>query len=83
MTGRRDAPASLDSLYTDIQWIKESLSEIKESIKAMNDMNTSIQQRLAAVEAKTRMHDKIIYAFIGATASGFVSLIIWIMSVIA
>ena len=76
---RRKNP-SIEALYTDIQWIKSSIAEIKESIRGINESYVSIQQRLSSIETRMRMHDRVIYAIVGGTITGFISLVVWILS---
>lgn len=72
----------MNAIYTDIQWIKTSLSEIKDNIKSLNEMHREYQERLTVVETKVAFHDKFMYAVLGATVTGFISIVIWILSVI-
>jgi hypothetical protein len=76
----KDNNNPFSAIYTDIQWIKGSLTEMKDDMKSMRKLYESMQRRVSVLETKVSMHDKLIYSLIGAGTTAFVSLILWILS---
>lgn len=66
----------ITALRTDVMWIKNTISEIKEKIDVLAEGQSKVASEVSAVKQKVKMHDQIIAAMIGAGATAF----LWILA---
>lgn len=72
----------IGALHTDITWIKTTLKDIQTDIKDIREFHQQIGERVSALEQRMSFHDKILYLIIGGGITGFISMILWVISAI-